>query len=103
MALVLKHATSAQLAAAFRERYKAATGAEAARLASWLLARIDDGTWTDAQVRNAFGLTSGQYTTLKNKLIAVRDHWLAVQAQRPGFGGLPPQSSRKGAAASYGR
>lgn len=79
MALVLKHATAAQLAAAFREHYKAATGAEAARLAAWLLARIDDGTWTDTQVRNAFGLTVTKYNTLKAKLVAVRDHWAAVQ------------------------
>ena len=67
MALVLKHATAAQLGAAFRERYRNATGYEAGRLAKWALARISDGTFTDTQVRNFFGLTAGQYTTLKNK------------------------------------
>jgi hypothetical protein len=31
-------------------------------------------------VRNAFGLTAGQYTTLKAKMTTLRDQWLAVQA-----------------------
>jgi hypothetical protein len=68
MALTLRHATSAQLAAAFRERYRDARGLEAGRLSRWLLDRIADGTWTDAQVRNAFGLTVQQYNNLKARL-----------------------------------
>ena len=80
MALTLKYATGAQLAAAFRERYQRSTREECARLASWLLARIADGTWTDTQVRNAFGLTTPQYTTLKAKMQTLADHWAAVNA-----------------------
>jgi hypothetical protein len=80
MALVLKYATGTQLAAAFRERFRNSTREECARLATWLLARIADGTWTDTQVRNAFGLTAGQYTTLKAKMQTLADHWAAVQA-----------------------
>jgi hypothetical protein len=80
MALALKHATSAQLAAAFRERFRNATKEEAARLATWLIDRITDGTWTDLQVRNAFGLTAGQYTAAKARFQALHDHWVAVQA-----------------------
>lgn len=68
MALVLRHATGAQLAAEFRRRYREATGIEAGRLARWLLSRIADGTWTDMQVRNAFGLTVTQYNNLKTRL-----------------------------------
>lgn len=68
MALSLRHATGAQLAAAFRERYRDATGLDAGRLSRWLLDRIGDGTWTDAQVRNTFGLTAAQYTALKTRL-----------------------------------
>lgn len=68
MPLALRHATSAQLAAAFRERFRAATGLEAGRLSRWLLNRIADGTWTDAQVRAAFGLTTTQYNALKTRL-----------------------------------
>jgi hypothetical protein len=68
MAPALRHATGAQLAVAFRERYREARGLEAGRLARWLLDRIADGTWTDAQVRNVFGLTVTQYNQLKTRL-----------------------------------
>jgi len=68
MPLALRHATGAQLAAAFRERFRNATGLEAGRLARWLLSRINDGTWTDAQVRAAFGLNVTQYNALKTRL-----------------------------------
>lgn len=68
MALVLRHATGAQLAAEFRKRYREATGLEAGRLARWLLNRIADGTWTGAQVRAAFGLTVTQYNAMKTRL-----------------------------------
>lgn len=66
--IALRHATSAQLAAAFRERFRDAKGLEAGRLSRWLLSRIADGTWTDAQVRTAFGLTVTQYNALKTRL-----------------------------------
>jgi hypothetical protein len=35
---------------------------------------------TETQVRNAFGLDAGQWATLKAKMIALRDNYLAVQA-----------------------
>ena len=82
MALNLRFATGAELAAAFRRRYKAAEGFEAARLATWLLNRIDDGTFTDAQVRNAFGLTVAQYNALKTKFTSQRTAYLAIVAER---------------------
>lgn len=75
MALVLKHATLAQLGAAFRERFKNSEGVETARLAKWLLARIQDGTFTETQVRNFFGLTVAQWNTLKTKITTLRDNW----------------------------
>lgn len=81
MAIALKHATSAQLAAAFRERYRKATGLEAGRLARWLLNRIADGTWTDAQVRNAFELTVVQYNALKTRLTEKATRYDAVIAE----------------------
>lgn len=80
MALVLKYATGTQLANAFRARYKNSTGAEAARLAKWLLSRIADGTWTDTQVRNAFNLTVGQYDTMKLRMQTIVTNWDAVVA-----------------------
>lgn len=80
MALVLRHATGAQLAAAFRERFRAATGLEAGRLARWLLDRIADGTWTDTQVRNAFGPNVTQYNNLKTRLTEKATRYDAVIA-----------------------
>lgn len=80
MAISLRYATGAQLAAAFRERYREASGLEAGRLSRWLLDRIADGTWTDAQVRAAFGLTAAQYNALKTRLDARATRYDAVMA-----------------------
>lgn len=80
MALSLKHATKTQLAAAFRERYRNASSVECARLATWLLNRIDEGDFTDAQVQSAFGLTAGQYTQMKNRFTNLRIAYNAVIA-----------------------
>ena len=80
MAIVLKRATSAQLAAAVRERFRSSTGTEAARLAAWLIERIADGTWTDAQVRTAFGLTTQQYTAAKARFQTLHDQWAVIVA-----------------------
>jgi len=76
----LKYQTKAQLADLFRARYQLATKLEAAKMATWLLNRIADGTFTDAQVRGAFGLTTTQYNNLKTRMTTLRDNWLAVNA-----------------------
>jgi hypothetical protein len=75
MALALRYATGAQLAAAFRERYREARGLEVGRMSKWLLDRISDGTWTDNQVRQAFGLTVQQYNNLKTRLQTRADRY----------------------------
>lgn len=67
MALVLKYATLTQLGNAFRERYKDSTGWETFRLATWLVNRIDDGTFTIQQVRNFFGLSVPEANALYAK------------------------------------
>lgn len=67
MALVLKHATLQQLGQAFRERYKNAKGIEVAKLARFMEGLILDGTVTQTQVRNFFGLDQTQWNTLKAK------------------------------------
>jgi hypothetical protein len=67
MAIILRHATLAQLGAAFRQRYLAAKGPEVFRLATWLVNRINDGTFTETQVRNFFGLSVAQWNNLKAK------------------------------------
>ena len=77
----LKHQTGAQFAARFRARYKDASRVECAKLAKWILDRIDAGDFTDAAVRNAFGLTVTQWNTLKaNKLTPQRTAYNAVLA-----------------------
>ena len=80
MALVLRYATAAQLADAFRERYRASSKQECARMATWILNHIDAGDFTDTQVRNAFGLTTGQYTTIKAKWTSLRTAYNAMLA-----------------------
>jgi hypothetical protein len=80
VALNLRHQTAAQFAARLRERYRSASREDAARIATWLLNRIDAGDLTDAQVRNAFGLTVQQYSNMKTRMTNLRTAWLAVQA-----------------------
>lgn len=77
---VLNYQTKAELAARFRAAYKAATRDELARLAYWLIERINDGTFTDAQVQSAFGLTAGQYAPLKARAVTLHDYWAAISA-----------------------
>lgn len=80
MALNLQFQTTAQFAARLRERYRSASREEAARIATWILNRIDAGDITDAQVRNAFGLTVTQYANLKTRMTNLRTAYQAVQA-----------------------
>lgn len=76
----LNYQTKAELAARFRAVYLSATKAGAASMAYWLIERINDGTVTDAQVQAAFGLTAGQYATLKAKFTSLHDSWATVLA-----------------------
>lgn len=76
----LKHQTAAQFAARLRARYKDASKVECAKLAKWILDRIDGGAFTETAVRTAFGLTAGQWTTLKAKLTTLRTNYNAVLA-----------------------
>jgi hypothetical protein len=80
MALNLQHQTPAQFAAYLRERYRNAKRDDVARLAKWILDHLEAGDFTDLQFRTAFGLTSGQWTTLKAKMTTLRTNYEAVQA-----------------------
>ena len=83
MALNLRYQTPAQFAARLRERFRSAERDECARIARWILRRIAVGDFTENQVRNAFGLTVQQWTTLKaNKLQPLSDAWAAIKAAR---------------------
>lgn len=79
MALNLQHQTPAQFVARFREAYRTANKERAAKLAAWLYDRVQAGDITQAQIRNAFGFTLTQYNAFVTRIMALRDHYVAVQ------------------------
>jgi len=79
MPIVLHYATLTQLGNEFRQRYLDSSGVQTWRLAKWLMDRIDDGTVTDAQVRNFFNLSVPQYNTLKTKMLDFRTKYEDLQ------------------------
>jgi hypothetical protein len=81
--LTLKHQTIAQFLRRFRLRFREAERGEAARLAAWLIQRVESGDLTIAQVRAAFDLdTAAKWTTFRDRLVALRDHWVAVEGAK---------------------
>jgi hypothetical protein len=70
---------------------------QAAAVAYWLIERIADGTFTDTQVRNAFGLTVTQYNAMKARMQTLHDQW-AGSPQRAGRIACPHSSSTPSAA-----
>lgn len=79
MALVLNHQTAAQFVARFREAYRTANRERAAKLAAWLYDRVQAGDITQAQIRAAFGFNATQYTAFRDRIMVLRDHYVAVQ------------------------
>jgi hypothetical protein len=80
MGIKLNHATPLQLGKAFREKFSQAEGVEAARLSKWLLDRINDGTFSSAQVRAFFEIEQKDWSAFYNKLSNTTDNWVAVCA-----------------------
>lgn len=78
----LQYATKTDFVPVYRQAYQESEREECAQLATWILHRITDGWVTDTQVRNAFGLTAGEWTTLKSKMQTLADHYAAVLAAR---------------------
>lgn len=75
----LDHQTGAEFAARFRERFRRSSREEAAALAYWIIERINAGDVGETAVRNAFGLSLAQWSTLKTtKLIPLHDAWAAA-------------------------
>jgi F0F1-type ATP synthase delta subunit len=73
--LTFRYSTPAQNIAALRERFRGANGVTAARIARWMLANL-----TDAQIKGAFDLTTGQVTALKARLQAKAKHLTDIEA-----------------------
>jgi hypothetical protein len=74
----LQHQTGAEFADKLRAEYRVSSRERVCYLAWWLINRITEGTFTDAQVRNAFSMTTVAYTSFKARLQAAHDHWAAV-------------------------
>ena len=77
---VLVHATNSELAAYVRLLYRYGSRDTLAKIASRILEWITNGRFTETQIRNAFGLTAGQWTTLKTKMQTLVANYNAVQA-----------------------
>lgn len=78
--LVLKHQTKAELAARIRAAYKDSSRERTAKIATFILNHIDAGDFTETEVRNVFGLSAGQWNTLKTKMENLRTAYFSVDA-----------------------
>jgi len=77
---VLRFQTGMQFLSRLRELYKNSKAEVVCRIATWITRRVQDGSVTQAQLRNAFGLTQAQWDALKLRMEALRDHLTAVDA-----------------------
>lgn len=68
---VLVYQTGTQFLQRLRQRYKDANMARVARIARWIIHRLDAGQVTAAQLRTVFGLTVQQWNTLEAKMRAL--------------------------------
>jgi hypothetical protein len=68
MALILKHQTVEAFIARVRQAYRDGTPEILVKIARFLIARIQAGDVTDAQLRTAFGLNTTQWNALKTKM-----------------------------------
>lgn len=78
----LKHQTEDQFLAKFRERFRGATGEEAAELAAWMMDKIDDGSFADLKIRTVFGVTVAQWTALKKRLKDLQTSKKAIKSAK---------------------
>ncbi|MDH4285672.1 MAG: hypothetical protein OEV35_10180 [Gallionellaceae bacterium] len=86
-----QHQTLAEFAARFWERVKFAhqnDKAEFARLITWIWQRVQDGSFTNDQVRQSFNASFGRALTLAqwnsfvtSRLVPIKDRYLAMQAE----------------------
>jgi hypothetical protein len=71
MALILKHQTVEAFVARVRAAYREGDSETLVKVARFLIARIQAGDLTDAQVRTAFGLNTTQWNNLKTQMQAL--------------------------------
>ena len=68
MALILKHQTAEAFITRVRQAYRDGNSEQIVKIARFLIARIQAGDVTDAQLRTAFGLNTTQWNALKTKM-----------------------------------
>lgn len=68
MALILKHQTPEAFIARVRQAYRDGDSDRLVKIARFLVARVQAGDVTDAQLRTAFGLNATQWTALKARM-----------------------------------
>lgn len=73
-----RYQTAGEFLDRIRATYRSLSREELARLARYITRRIDDGSVTTTQLRNAWGLTSGQWTTLEAKMRTLRSDIEAI-------------------------
>ena len=66
--LELKHQSKEQFLERFRNRYRESSGLETIRQSSWLADRLDDGDFTDDQVRSSFKFKTSEMVSFKARL-----------------------------------
>lgn len=71
MALILKHQTVEAFIARVRQAYRDGNSEQLVKIARFLIARVQAGDVTDAQLRTAFSLNTTQWNTLKTKMQAL--------------------------------
>jgi len=82
MTFILRHQTKTQFATRLRERYKSSSREGTARIAKFILDRLDDGDFTDNQVQNVFGLTAVNWTNLKAKMTTMRTRYEGLRSAK---------------------
>jgi len=71
MALLLKHQTPEAFVARVRQAYRDGNSEQLVKIARFLIARVQAGDVTDAQLRTAFGLNNTQWNALKTSMQAL--------------------------------
>lgn len=69
MARNWQHQTATQAAAAVRERFRSSEGEACCQIAKFIEASIADGSLTEADLRAAWGMNPGKWTTYRNATI----------------------------------
>jgi hypothetical protein len=71
MALILKHQSVEAFVARVRAAYREGNPETILKIARFLIARVQAGDITTAQIRSAFGMNAAQWTTLRDKMLAL--------------------------------